>query len=110
MGFVGPGGMHAGAPRLPGLPRRAALRLGVGTLALAACPAILAQAPVVVRCPRADNDIDQISFDALRLALEQAPGAYVAQPWPMRVERSRALRELARGEYLDVRAPAGRAP
>lgn len=84
------------------LQRRQVLRLGTGMLALAAAPAIAVPAPAAVRCPRIDNDIDQVSFDMLRLALERAPGHYVARPWPMRVERNRALRELARGQYLDV--------
>lgn len=88
--------------------RRALLRLGlglgIGAAGLAACPAILAQAqaPLTVRCPRIDNDIDQVSYDMLRLALDHAPGAFVLQTWPPRVERSRALFELARGEHLDV--------
>ncbi len=85
-----------------GLARRGVLRVGVGALALAAAPAVLAQAPVVVRCPRVDNDIDQVSIDLLRLALARAPGAYEVQPWALRVERSRALHELARGRFLDV--------
>jgi hypothetical protein len=84
------------------LTRRQALRLGAGALALAACPAILAQAPTVVRCPRIDNDIDQVCTEMLRLALDHAPGTYAMQPWPMRVERNRALHELGQGRFLDV--------
>ncbi|MBY0239250.1 MAG: hypothetical protein K2X55_08045 [Burkholderiaceae bacterium] len=91
----------AAVPALPP-PRRRALQLGMGALALTACPAILAQAPTVLRCPRIDNDIDQICTDMLRLALKYAPGVYQLQPWPVRVERSRALYELGRGQYLDV--------
>lgn len=87
---------------VPSLQRRTMLWLGTGALAMAACPAIAAQAPAVLRCPLIDNDIDQVSFDMLRLALERAPDRYVARPWPVRVERHRALRELARGQYLDV--------
>jgi len=90
------------APASLPLTRRRALRLGAGALALAASPAILAQAPTVVRCPRIDNDIDQVCAEMLRLALDHAPGAYVMQPWPVRVERSRALHELGRGRLLDV--------
>lgn len=94
--------MMPDAARSPLPQRRALMRLGVATAALAACPAILAQAPLTVRCPRIDNDIDQVSFDMLRLALDHAPGAFVLQAWPPKVERSRALFELARGEHLDV--------
>lgn len=91
---------------VPSPARRKVLRWGAGTLALAACPLLPAQAPAhvpaVVRCPRVDNDIDQLCKEMLRLALDHAPGAYTVQPWPMRVERNRALHELARGQYLDV--------
>lgn len=86
----------------PLLQRRALLRAGAGAAALAVCPVILARAPQTVRCPRIDNDIDQVSFDMLRLALDHAPGAFVLKTWPIRVERGRALFELARGQYLDV--------
>lgn len=89
---------------LPCLKRRAVLRLGAGTLAAAACPAIMGQGSgtTIVRCPRADNEFDQLSIDMLRLALSHMPGNYLVQTWPLRVERNRALHEVARGQYLDV--------
>ena len=89
---------------LPSLERRAVLRRGWGVAVLAAAPAVLAQAraSLIVRHPRVDNDIDQVSVDMLRLALDHAPGVFALQAWPPRVERGRALHELARGQYLDV--------
>ncbi|GAB2871418.1 transporter substrate-binding domain-containing protein [Pseudoduganella ginsengisoli] len=94
--------MTSGAAHLPKLPRRTVLRLGAGVAALAACPAIIAQAPVAVRCPYIGNDIDQVSFDMLRLALGHVPGNFTFHTRPPRMERGRALHELARGEFLDV--------
>lgn len=100
-GAASQGGM-ADASRLL---RRAVLRAAGAALGLAAVPAIGAGLPMIVRCPRAENDIDQVNFDLLRLALNKAPGAYAARAWPlqpMRIERNRALQELLHGEHLDV--------
>lgn len=90
------------------LSRRAVLRAAGAVLGLVAAPAFSLDQPALVRCPRAENDIDQVHLDLLRLALEKvdkAPGGYAVREWPvppMRIERNRALRELARGLYLDV--------
>lgn len=85
--------------------RRTVLRASGAALGLAAAPALAAGMPAIVRCPRAENDMDRVNFDLLRLALDKAPGSYAARAWPLqptRIERKRALLELARGEHLDV--------
>ncbi|MES2257336.1 MAG: hypothetical protein V4724_02400 [Pseudomonadota bacterium] len=72
-------------------------------LTLAAPGRAAPEPPIVVRYPQAQNEVDRAYFiEMLKLALSKAPARYRLQEWRMRMEKSRALHELASGGKLDV--------